>query len=129
MGKATILIADDDRNSRTALHTRLSSTGYDVVETKDCLGVLSQHPEGWADVLILDHEMPSGDGRSVARVIRHQSDIPIVFLSGHDREEFRAIVTELPDVYYLPKPLDDDKLAALLEALTAAPAPETIAAS
>ena len=61
--------------------------------------------------------MPNGDGRAIARVIRNESDVPIVFLSGHGREDFCSVVTQLPDVYYLSKPLDDQKLASLLRSL------------
>lgn len=115
--KPTILVADDDRHVRAALRTRLTSWGYRVVESEDGLGVLGQCPRGWVDAVILDHEMPCGDGRAVARVIRNESDVPIIFLSGHDREEFRQIVMQLPDVYYLPKPLDESRLAELLSSI------------
>ena len=117
MRKPTILIADDDRNMRAALRRRLSVLGYRVVEVSDGLGVLAECPKGGVDAVILDHGMPNGDGRSIARVIRNESDIPIVFLSGYHREEFRSVVTELPDVYYLSKPVDDEKLAELLASI------------
>lgn len=125
MKKPTILIADDEPHLRAALRKRLTTCGYDVVESSDGIGVLNQCPEGWVDLIIMDHGMPNGDGRSVARVIRNQTDIPIVFLSGCDREEFRAIVKELPDVYYLQKPLDAAKLAELMEALLEQPVAAT----
>lgn len=117
MKKPTILIADDEPHMRAAMRKRLEAFGYDIVESADGLGVLSQCPKGWVDLVILDHGMPYGDGRSVARVIRNESDVPIIFVSGHDRDEFLSIVMDLPDVYFLPKPLDDEKLQALLESL------------
>jgi two-component system, OmpR family, response regulator len=124
--RPTILIADDDPHMRAALRKRLASLGYDVVEAPDGLGVLSQCPQGWVDLILLDLRMPNGDGRSVARVIRRETDVPIVFLSGRDREEFRAIVANLPNVYYLPKPLDDEKLRALLTSLLPKKSPEQV---
>lgn len=117
MTKHTILIADDNPHMRVAMRKRLTAFGYDVVEAPDGLGVLSQCPKGWVDLVILDHEMPNGDGRSVARVIRNETDIPIIFVSGHDRHEFHSIVMDLPNVYFLPKPLDDEKLRELLASL------------
>jgi len=115
--KPTILIADDEPHMRAAMKKRLTAWGYSVVESHDGLSVLSQCPKGWVDLVILDQEMPNGDGRSVARVIRNETDIPILFISGHDPEEFRSVVTSLPDIYYLPKPVDDQKLATLLATL------------
>jgi DNA-binding response OmpR family regulator len=118
MERPRILVADDDPTMRAALRTKLSKLGYQVAEASDGLEVLSHCHVGWVGTIILDHEMPNANGRSVAHSIRSRCNAPIVFLSGHGKEEFRSIVMELPDVYYLSKPLDDDKLAALLASLT-----------
>ena len=115
MHKYKILVADDDRTLRSSLRTRLESMGYSVIESDDGLGVLSQTLKEQVHAILLDQGMPNGDGRSIARVIRQECNIPIVFLSGHDREEFRSIAMQLPDVYYLPKPFEDEKLRQLLQ--------------
>ncbi|MEP0846506.1 MAG: response regulator [Phycisphaerae bacterium] len=115
--KRAILVADDERDVRRAVGARLSALGYRVIEAASGLAVLTQHLTEPIDVVILDHHMPTGDGRSIARVIRNERAVPIVFLSGQDREHFRELAMELPDVYYLPKPLDWHKLETLLDAL------------
>ena len=117
MTKPTILIADDDPHIRTVMRKRLTAFGYEVAESSDGLSALSQCPKGWVDLVILDHVMPNADGRSVARMIRRETDAPIVFVSGRGRDEFCSILAELPDAYYLPKPLDDEKLKSLLNSL------------
>lgn len=115
--KRTVLIADDNHYIRAAMKKRLTAMGYDVVEAENGLGVLSHSPLDAFDLIMLDQEMPFGDGRSVARVIRKETDVPILFVSGHDREEFRSIVMELSDVYYLKKPIDHERLTELLASL------------
>jgi DNA-binding response OmpR family regulator len=117
MRKPTILVADDDRHVRAAIRRRLVAMGYGVMECGDGLGVLRSCADGQVDAVILDHGMPNGDGRSVARIIRNESDVPIIFVSGFGRSEFRAIVHELPDVYYLGKPFDECRLASLLDSV------------
>lgn len=117
MARPRILIADDDPQVRKALRLRLTALGYRVTEASDGLGVLRECPRGRFAAAILDHEMPSGDGRSIAQLLRNESDVPIVFLSGHNREDFRSIVMRLPQMYFLPKPLDARKLADLLSSL------------
>lgn len=117
MARPKILIADDNQHVRKALRVRLTHLGYRVTEATDGLGVLRECPKGRYAAAILDHEMPGGDGRSVAQMLRNESDVPIVFLSGHDREGFRSLVTRLPDTYFLSKPLDDSKLTKLLTSL------------
>lgn len=114
MRKPTVLIADDDRHFRAALRLRLGAAGFQVADAIDGLDVLSQCPRGWVDVLIMDHKMPNGDGRAVARVIRNESEVPIVLLSGYDRSEFLPVLRELPDVYYVAKPPDMAQLIRLL---------------
>lgn len=114
MGKPTVLVADDDRGIRSALRKRLTAHGYQVLESPDGRGVIAQYLKEPVDAIILDHEMPNGDGRSIAQLIRKESDVPIVFLSGHSKEDFRRIVMRLPGVYFLPKPFDAAKLLELL---------------
>lgn len=118
MATPKILVVDDDCTMRAVLRRRLAALGYEVEEASDGLQVLSRCHAGWEGIIILDEGLPSANGRSVARVIRKRCAAPIVFLSGHRREDFRSITMELPDVYYLSKPLDDERLAALLASLT-----------
>lgn len=121
MRKPTILIADDDAHMRASMRTRLKQMGYQVVESHDGLSVLCQTPQVQVDLIILDQCMPNGDGRDIARFIRNELDVPIVFLSGRDREEFRSIVMQLPNTYYLSKPVDYERLASLFGSLLPAP--------
>lgn len=120
----TVLIADDDRDWMCALRTRLKSRGYGVVECRDGLSAISKSRQQAVDALVLDHEMPLGDGRTIARNIRRHTAAPIIFISGHARDEFRDTVLRIPDTYYLSKPVDDARLFGLLESLVAAPTKE-----
>ena len=117
-----VLIADDDRSVRTALRKRLMASGYQVFESQDGLGVVDQALREKPDAIVLDYEMPNGDGCSIAWFIRKECDAPIVFLSGYGRETFRQAVMTLSNVFYLPKPFDAPRLLELLASLVR-PAP------
>lgn len=117
MSAGTILIADDDALMRRALRLRLDASGYRVLECGDGLAAISKCRAQRVDAVILDHEMPLGAGRAIAGNIRRHSDAPIVFVSGHSREEFRQIVTQYADTYFLPKPLDGSQLIDLLDSV------------
>lgn len=124
--KRTVLIADDEREIRRALRMRLARHNYRVIEATNGLSVLTQYALQPLDAIILDDGMPAACGRDIARIIRKECDVPIVFLTGRDRERFREIVMQTPDTYYLPKPLDADRLLLLLGSLHAgepSPAP------
>lgn len=116
-----VLVADDDYGMRQALRVRLAARGFNVVECSDGIGVLAKCTRG-VDAIILDHQMPVGEGRSIAGAVRARCAAPIIFLSGHAPEGFRDVVTALPDTYYLSKPLDDKKLFSLLASLALKPA-------
>jgi DNA-binding response OmpR family regulator len=104
------------------LRRRLEALAYRVVECSDGLAVLAKTRTQRVDALILDHEMPLGEGRAIAQSVRSYSRAPIIFLSGHNRDDFREAVMRLPDTYYLPKPLDSEKLAQLLASVLSRPA-------
>jgi two-component system response regulator VicR len=115
--RRTILIADDDAQLRAAVRSRLRAVGLQVIEAESGVEVLREYLGQPVDAILLDQEMPGGDGKTIAQFIRQESDIPIIFLSGHPREEFRGVVHQLPDVYFLPKPFDSPKLVELLNSL------------
>ncbi len=114
MKRPKILVADDDCHIRSALKTRLDAWGYRIVEAHDGLGVIALASRENVAAMILDHEMPNGNGRTVVNMIRKECDAPIIFLSGHDRESFGRITFALPDIYYMRKPLDAAHLQNLL---------------
>lgn len=117
MDAVTILIADDDVQMRRALRLRLEASGCRVLECGDGLGAISKSRMQHVDAVILDHEMPLGAGRTIVGNIRRHSSAPIIFVSGHSREEFRQIVTQYADTYFLPKPLDGSQLVDLLDSV------------
>lgn len=115
MKKKRILIADDDRQLRRSLRKRLKEWGYDVVESSDGLGVIAQATTAQVDALILDHQMPSGDGREIAYMIRQETDAPIIMLTGYDKSNFGGMLDDLSNVSYLRKPLESESLREILE--------------
>lgn len=118
MSKPIVLIADDDADVRRSLRTRLASWGCEVIEAHDGLSTLAKSRTTRIDAFILDHHMPMGEGCTIAANIRNHSAAPIIFLSGCTAEEFRPIVTQLPDTYLLRKPCDERKLLELLASCT-----------
>lgn len=114
MRTPTVLIADDDAGVRDALSLRFSRMGYSSVRARDGLEAMTRCKPDELDLAVLDHDMPNGDGRSLAAVLRRQMAAPILLLSGHPAEHFLFTVMNLPDVFFLPKPIDDAKLTALL---------------
>lgn len=114
MKQPKVLIADDDRAMRSVLRTRLAAWGYTAVEAVDGLGVLAAAAGGAFSAVILDQGMPRGEGTEVARLIRKECAVPIIFVSGRSTEVRASIAGELANVHVLGKPLEAEVLRGVL---------------
>ncbi|HMQ16089.1 MAG TPA: response regulator [Phycisphaerae bacterium] len=117
MPEPAILLADDDPHFRKAAARRLHAWGFGVVECADGVGAIARAAAGVYDAIILDQMMPAGDGLSIVARLRERTDAAIIFVSGCERERFRQAVLAARDVYYLPKPVDFERLRELLDTL------------
>lgn len=88
--KNRIVIADDDANLRDVLKLRCESLGLHVTLCSngiDALTTISRDPPA---LIILDINMPAGDGVSVCKVLASNPNIPpvpVIMLSGRDDED------------------------------------------
>jgi len=65
MRKPRILLVDDDERFVTALRTRLQSLDFEVVTATDGYAGLARAAQDKPDVLVLDINMPAGEGLGV----------------------------------------------------------------
>lgn len=112
-----ILIVDDDKGLQETLADFLEIEGYrtasalNVAAARDCLRA---DP---ADMVLLDLNMPGGDGLSYASELRAASDIPIIMMSGKGAMIDRVVGLEVGADDYLPKPFELRELLARVRAL------------
>lgn len=112
-----ILIVDDNEDSADSLAMLLQITGNETYLAHDGVEALeaieSHHPE----VVLLDIGLPKLDGHEVCRRVREQpwgKDIMIIALTGWGQEDDRRKSEEAGFNGHLVKPVDYDKLLALL---------------
>ncbi|MBT8486899.1 MAG: response regulator [Phycisphaerales bacterium] len=107
-----ILLADDDVNFLQALTVRLRAEGFDVIVAQDAVQTLQFARQQEPDLLLLDINMPAGDGFSVHQRLREQPDlpeIPVVFVTG-DRSERVQRMAAAARATLLYKPFDTAEL-------------------
>jgi two-component system KDP operon response regulator KdpE len=111
---ATILVVEDDDETRGALARELRARGYRIVEAADGRTALERWSARRPDVILLDLGLPDIDGLQVIRRIRRESTTPIVILSGRyeEREKVEALERGADD--YVTKPFGVDELNARL---------------
>ncbi len=115
-----ILVADDNSDALESLATLLELSGHEVFSAANGALALESAERHLPEVALLDIGMPKLDGYEVARRIRAQPwgrRITLVALTGWGQESDRRRSGEAGFDSHLVKPLDLDKLTALLERL------------
>ena len=113
-GQGNILFVEDEASVRGIAAKALRKKGYLVTEAEDgeeALELLEEADTPF-DLMISDVVMPGMDGPSLLKAGRKLlGDARIVFISGYAEEEFSELLSEEPDVTFLPKPFTFAELA------------------
>jgi CheY-like chemotaxis protein len=125
-----VLVADDSEVNQKVARRMVEKLGYAVDVVNNGREALAAWQSGRYDLILMDCQMPELDGYEATREIRRREEpgirIPIVALTAHamkdaDRDCRAAGMDE-----YLSKPIDRDRLEAVLEnCLRAAPTERT----
>ncbi|HSL99434.1 MAG TPA: sigma-54 dependent transcriptional regulator [Candidatus Limnocylindria bacterium] len=109
--KATILIAEDDRNLRRVLRAILVREGYDVAEASNGEVAAAWLAEHRADALVTDIRMPKMDGLALLRHARERHpDLSVILVTAYGTigDAVEAIRSGAFD--YISKPFDETEL-------------------
>lgn len=102
---AKILVVDDNRELRNLIKEELTGAGYRAVRMADSAAAARQAISGeLPELVILDINLPDGDGFGLFRTLRTESDVPALFLSARDADADRLFGLGLGADDYLTKP-------------------------
>ena len=113
----TLLVVDDEAVLRETLEYNLVRDGYRVVTAADGREAIAQFAAERPDLVVLDVMLPKLSGLDVCRVIRRDSEVPILMLTAKDSELDRVLGLELGADDYLTKPFSLRELQARIHAL------------
>jgi DNA-binding response OmpR family regulator len=117
-GPPRILVVEDDETLRDALLIVLREEGATVQGESDGLAIDSVLEVFRPDLAVVDVRLPVGpSGLGIARSIRQQSDLPILFLTAAANIEDRLAGFEAGGDDYLTKPFSMPELIARIQAL------------
>ncbi|MGW4462115.1 response regulator transcription factor [Micromonospora sp. NBC_01796] len=114
---ARILVAEDDRKQANLVRIYLEREGHSVLLVGDGRAALDQVRIRRPDLVVLDVMMPVVDGLDVCRVLRAESDLPILLLTARTTEDDILLGLDLGADDYLTKPYSPRELAARVRAL------------
>ncbi len=117
MSVATILVVDDDADTRGLVRRLLERAGYVVREAEDGLAGLRELFAAPPDLVLLDVMMPGLDGWTTLERIREVSDVPVVMLTARDTELERVHGLSHGADDYISKPFGRQELVARVQAL------------
>jgi two-component system KDP operon response regulator KdpE len=113
---ARILIVDDAPQIRRVMRTTLVARGYMVSTARNGEEALDKVREERFDLILLDINMPGIGGMEACRIIRSQSDIPIVILSIRNSEKEKVEALDAGADDYVTKPFSMPELLARIRA-------------
>ncbi|HEX6012779.1 MAG TPA: response regulator [Geminicoccaceae bacterium] len=113
-----VLAVDDDRATREMIAAYLGDRGFEVstaADGDDMADILAREE---VDLVVLDLKLADEDGLELLRELRSESELPVIVLTGHRREEIDRIVgLELGADDYLTKPFSLPELLARIRAV------------
>jgi two-component system alkaline phosphatase synthesis response regulator PhoP len=114
---AKVLVVEDDPHAIKLLRLYLSRDGHEVITSGDGREGLRLVRETHPDLLVLDLMLPGLDGLQICRIIRRESDIPIIMLTARVEEDDRLAGLDLGADDYVTKPFSPRELAARVRAV------------
>ena len=114
MGKATILVIEDEEKQRRVVGLHLASADYEVKAAGTA-------EEGWklagdVDLILTDLKLPGMDGLALLEKLKAQnSHTPVIVMSAFSTVENAVEAMKRGAVDFLPKPFSLDHLSVVVE--------------
>jgi two-component system KDP operon response regulator KdpE len=112
--RPSVLVVEDDEETRRALARALVANGYHVIEAPDGRTALDRWEARRPDVVLLDLGLPDTDGIRLVRRFRRDAATPIVILSARFEERGKVEALEQGADDYVTKPVGMAELNARL---------------
>jgi two-component system OmpR family response regulator len=124
--KDRVLVVDDEVNIGALLSATLRLTGFEVEVAHDAAEALRAAGRFEPDLVILDVMLPDMDGFEVAKRLRAERDLPVLFLTARDAVRDRVTGLTVGGDDYVTKPFDLEEVVLRIQAIlrrAKAPAP------
>lgn len=112
-----ILVVDDERKLVDSIRVYLEDSGYEVLTAHNGREALFANRDAKPDLIVLDLMMPEMDGWEAARLIRKESEVPIIMLTARVEDMDKIIGLEMGADDYLTKPFNPRELQARIRAV------------
>jgi two-component system OmpR family response regulator len=112
-----ILVVDDEKRIVEIIKAYLERDGYRVDIAYDGQAALDLARQKHPDLIVLDLMLPVLSGWDVCRLLRKESDIPIIMLTARDDTTDKIVGLELGADDYITKPFDPKEVVSRVKAV------------
>jgi DNA-binding response OmpR family regulator len=112
-----ILVVDDEPKIVQLARDYLEHAGFTVLSAFDGKSALTEAHANKPDLIVLDLKLPGMDGLDVTRVLRKESNVPIIMLTARSEESDKLVGLELGADDYITKPFSPKELVARVRAV------------
>ena len=116
-----ILFVEDEASIFEPFSKALRRNGYNPVIAQTVAEGLELAERVDPDLVLLDLNLPDGDGSDLCRTLRRSSDVPIVMLTARGTEMDRVLGLELGADDYVVKPFSSRELISRIRAVLRRP--------
>jgi DNA-binding NtrC family response regulator len=109
--KGSVLIIDDEQEIRESLEQLLRLEGYQAGSASTAEEGLKKIEGGVFDLVLLDINLPDGNGLDLLKSIKHDSpEVSVIMITAYDSSQMAFQASKEGAESYITKPWDNDKL-------------------
>ena len=112
-----ILVVDDDAKIVQLVRTYLEREGFEVTTAADGPAALAAFRDRRPRLVVLDLMLPTIDGLAITRIVRAESDVPILVLSARGATADRVLGINEGADDYVAKPFSPAELVSRVKAI------------
>ncbi len=120
----SILVVEDETSIASFVSAYLRNAGYEVRAASSAKAALIDLAGALPSLIVLDLNLPDGDGVELCRRIRKSSDVPILMLTARDEDVDKIIGLEVGADDYMTKPFNPRELVARVKSVLRRASPE-----
>ena len=115
-----VLLVEDIEDTRLFMRIELEEQGFIVLEAENGQVAVDTAAREKPDVILMDLTLPLMDGFTAAKLIRQNEalkNVPIIAITAHKEDDFRADAKASGFDAYVTKPIDVNWLKGLIAGL------------
>jgi DNA-binding response OmpR family regulator len=119
----SILVVEDETSIASFVSAYLTNAGYTVRTAATATEAVAELAGETPSLIVLDLNLPDGDGVELCHGIRRTSDVPILMLTARDDDVDKIIGLEVGADDYMTKPFNPRELVARVKSVLRRSAP------